>query len=43
MQFIFDFLKDLKDNNNREWFQSQKARYDKAKAEYLVFIGHVLK
>ncbi len=25
---LFDFLRDLKDNNNREWFKSKKKRYD---------------
>jgi uncharacterized protein (DUF2461 family) len=28
-----DFLKELVDNNNREWFQANKERYDKARAE----------
>jgi uncharacterized protein (TIGR02453 family) len=26
-----DFLKELVDNNNREWFQANKERYDKAR------------
>ncbi|MEP5116104.1 MAG: TIGR02453 family protein [Parasphingorhabdus sp.] len=25
---LFDFLRDLKENNNREWFKSQKTRYE---------------
>ena len=25
---LFDFLRDLDKNNNREWFKSQKARYE---------------
>ncbi len=25
---LFDFLRELKDNNNRDWFKSQKARYE---------------
>ena len=28
---IIDFLKDLEQNNNREWFQANKARYDEGK------------
>lgn len=27
---IFDFLKDLEANNNREWFQANKDRYEEA-------------
>ena len=26
---LFTFLKELRDNNNREWFQENKARYEK--------------
>lgn len=29
-QTTFDFLLDLKDNNNREWFAEQKPRYEAA-------------
>ena len=25
---LFDFLRELKDNNNREWFKAQKSRYE---------------
>ena len=25
---LFEFLRELKDNNNREWFNSQKSRYE---------------
>ena len=25
---LFEFLRELKDNNNREWFKSQKSRYE---------------
>lgn len=31
---IFDFLKDLEVNNNREWFQVNKERYQNAKAAF---------
>lgn len=30
---IFDFLKSLEANNNREWFQAHKSLYDKAKLQ----------
>ncbi len=30
----FKFLDDLKKNNNREWFHTNKKRYDKVKADF---------
>ena len=33
-QNIIQFLKELKENNNREWFAANKDWYDKAKAEF---------
>lgn len=39
---IFDFLKDLKDNNNREWFQANKSRYEKAKTEFETFVNSLI-
>ncbi len=37
---LFDFLRDLADHNDREWFQANKRRYDDAvKAPLLEFIG----
>lgn len=33
------FLKDLKDNNNKEWFQDNKSRYEDAKGDFEEFIG----
>jgi uncharacterized protein (TIGR02453 family) len=30
----FDFLQDLKQNNNREWFHTNKKRYDVVKANF---------
>lgn len=35
----FQFLKDLKTNNNREWFTANKPRYDAAKKEFEEFIN----
>jgi uncharacterized protein (TIGR02453 family) len=43
MKSIFEFLTDLKANNNREWFQANKSRYDTSKAEHLVFVEGLLK
>jgi uncharacterized protein (TIGR02453 family) len=37
---LFHFLRELKQNNNREWFQTNKARYEnKVKAPMLEFIS----
>ena len=33
----FDFLKELVNNNNREWFQANKERYDKARENVIEF------
>mgnify|MGYP002064237867 CR=1 FL=1 len=35
---LFGFLKDLSTNNNREWFNANKARYKAVKAEFEGFI-----
>lgn len=32
-KLTYDFLRDLKENNNRDWFQENKGRYDAAHAE----------
>ena len=32
--FIYDFLKKLAANNNRKWFNSHRADYDRAEAEF---------
>lgn len=37
-----DFLRDLAQHNNRDWFQANHARYDAAKAEFEAFITRVL-
>ena len=34
----YSFLKDLKANNNRDWFQDNKPRYESARAEFEEFI-----
>jgi uncharacterized protein (TIGR02453 family) len=35
---ILDFLKDLQNNNNRDWFKENNERYQTAKSEFAVFI-----
>jgi uncharacterized protein (TIGR02453 family) len=39
---LLDFLKDLKDNNNREWFQANKERYEKARKSFESFIDELI-
>ena len=38
----FDFLTDLAKNNNREWFQDNKARHDEARNNVLEFVGELI-
>ncbi len=38
----FQFLRDLVDNNNREWFHANRPRYDAAKVEFIGFVEQVL-
>jgi len=37
------FLKGLKKNNNKEWFDANRATYEQCRADYQVFVGEVLK
>lgn len=39
----FNFLKDLAQNNNREWFQENKQRYDEAKDNVIDFTAELIK
>lgn len=38
----FKFLKDLKENNNRDWFQQHKEQHDAARDNVLDFVGEVI-
>lgn len=42
MQASLQFLKKLKSNNNREWFETNKPVYVNAKAEYELFIDKLI-
>ncbi|MGR3810568.1 DUF2461 domain-containing protein [Jiulongibacter sp. NS-SX5] len=42
-QSTFKFLKDLKKNNNRDWFQENKPVYQQAKANFDEFIDELIK
>lgn len=37
-----EFLSQLKENNNREWFQQHKKEYDRARKEYETFIAQLI-
>jgi uncharacterized protein (TIGR02453 family) len=42
MSQIFDFLNELKDNNNREWFNDNKDRYKAALGEFEGIVGQLI-
>ena len=37
-----DFIADLRNNNQRDWFQANKARYDAARKDYIAFLDGLL-
>jgi uncharacterized protein (TIGR02453 family) len=39
---ILKFLKELKENNNREWFAENKEWYEKSKADFSEFVEHLI-
>lgn len=41
-KLTLDFLKELKQNNNREWFQDNKSRYDASHQEMVHFAEKLL-
>ena len=42
MKGIFDYLADLEQNNNREWYHANKERYQQANAEFERSIGKLI-
>lgn len=42
MKDILDFITELKENNNREWFDANKQRYLAVKAQHETFIDKVI-
>src|SRR5689334_13025299 len=42
MQVVFDFLKKLSRNNNREWFEKNKDKYLEAKSVFEEFVVKLL-
>ncbi|MEM8764117.1 MAG: DUF2461 domain-containing protein [Bacteroidota bacterium] len=41
-KYIYDFLRDLKNNNSKEWMDANKSRYQKAKNRWLQEIELIL-
>lgn len=41
-QSTLDFFKEIKENNNKPWFEQNKPRYEAAKANYLSFVEELL-
>jgi uncharacterized protein (TIGR02453 family) len=41
-KLVLDFLTQLEENNNREWFQQNKKTYDEAKKEVESFVNSVI-
>src|SRR6476620_2761246 len=41
-QSTLDFIQDLQQNNQRDWFQENKARYEAAKDDFLEFTQSVI-
>jgi len=39
---LFNFLNELKDNNNRDWFAANKATYENCKKNFEAFINELL-
>jgi len=37
------FFKELKANNNREWFNDNKSRYEEAKSEFEIFVDALIR
>jgi uncharacterized protein (TIGR02453 family) len=42
MTLVLDFLKDIESNNNRAWFEANRARYEAAKAVFENFVATLI-
>lgn len=42
MNKVIDFLKELQQNNNRDWFQTNKKSYEQAKADFEQLLSRVI-
>jgi uncharacterized protein (TIGR02453 family) len=41
-RLLLEFLRELRDNNDRGWFQANRARYEEDRAIYLGLVGELL-
>ena len=41
-QFAFQFLSDLSGNNNREWFEVNRSRYQEVKVQFEKEVAHFI-
>jgi uncharacterized protein (TIGR02453 family) len=41
-QSILDFMRALRDNNSRDWFEANRPRYEAARADFLSIVGDLL-
>ena len=37
-----DYLKSLKKNNNKEWFEQNKSSFEQAKSDFLQLVEHLI-
>jgi uncharacterized protein (TIGR02453 family) len=42
MKEILNFLKDLEANNNRDWFEKNRKRYEETRAQLMAFTGMLI-
>jgi len=42
MKELFEFLRELRANNNREWFKSNKARYDSLHEAHVAIVNRLI-
>jgi uncharacterized protein (TIGR02453 family) len=42
MKRFFEFLSELKENNNREWFHANKSRYDELHKEFIAVVKQLV-
>jgi uncharacterized protein (TIGR02453 family) len=43
MQALLQFLSQLKQNNQREWLEANRAAYEATREEFIVFVGKLIK
>jgi uncharacterized protein (TIGR02453 family) len=39
----YQFIKELKKNNNRQWFNANKSKYEAARSDFEMFLGELIK